>query len=148
MANEYQFTIPQLVQDGGGTASTEQKHAASLAGGFERLRVEQLRLLGRALADMEEAARSWSVACQNAASSWRRLRMAAAEARFLMPDEIKGPKLGFEARLSDIGLRLACLQEQARLGLQPESNRERALNSPGATYEVLPFGYRDKPSKW
>jgi hypothetical protein len=65
----------------------------------------------------------------------------------LVPDDLKGPKLGFEARLSDARLRLACLQEQARLGLKPESSRERAINSPGATYDVLPFGYRDKPSK-
>ena len=148
MPEEYQVTIPQVDQESGIPALTEHQQAVALAGRLDRLRAEQLRLLGRALAEIEEAARSWSIACKNAASSWRRLCMAAAEARLLMPHDIKGPKLALEARLSDTGLRLACLREQARIGLQPESNRKRALNSPGASYEVLPLGYRDTPSKW
>jgi hypothetical protein len=110
----------------------ERAEAQALAETRARLAEEQRKRLERALGALLKHSMYFSVHYQNAASAFRRMSAAGAEAARLLFDAQKEiANGGLALRLSPHGLKVLADQEINRIGLLPALRADGGVNAPG-----------------
>jgi hypothetical protein len=118
----------------------ENAEQAALNETRAKLAQEQRRRLAKELEGLIKPVLQFSVAYQNAVSSWRRACDAIDRARALLPAELRSHGTGWERRLSAHWLHEKCTLEIARLGLVPLAVRPfgtGVLAAPGARADAV-----------